>query len=1262
MCPANSAATTCERSYAGLPDGSYSKAAKILQTSGVSVGERLCVAESLLLHSSQLNPAPDSLVRHHTVYALSCKRSEFEEYRARYWRLLASLQRRASLSVPELVAGAAVISLRNGGGERDACIEALDVLLKSNSIRPRLEVLGELTGAALDCALESKSEQLHGVAVGLLVEYDDTQRGGALSRIVFSTCFERLVYPVLRSSGALRAAGEIVLRRGLIPQVDGMLQTKQNTYYDALFATLSNIRSCPHPTVLPELLAFLMQACRDAAYGRPSAQFPQLGRKRKANEVDVEEPVTLSSTGSTLPKEVAIPLRFLKDMLNALLKNIHCEEPEIDYSLPVLEKLLSTAAELQIYRPSFESSYARSSKNEKGEGKSERTPKDITVSSMISSLLSFISGKLNEFSKHGGDKDINVVKIENLVNCAKAIIRLAKDSIQTDITDLLESTLQCVGKQKSSKACSSLAGLVAELFQVYTSTRKVPELFEIVFSSKKGTVVMDEMPVLLSESSLQETIVDSIRTLPSGHAERCTRLLLSTLRTFATCSAFYFLSLIVEVVDFSTLKVIVPVLSTLFEDFSGSKNLSTEICCGLRFLYASLVSSLARDSVGPSSQLYRAFASMDTKLEMKLTKKIEEPDDMCLIVTELRMLAGMVHFRSIDCNGENERMDASGCLVELLRKFSKLPENMTRVTKSNSSRRQFTKWEHVLLQKGKSWAVPLLKIVSSVIPLLDYLVLDCDILSSDSDAKSGVKRLLSLAMSHVSTANVFWDSVLETRAARKYSFSCIVTLLKQKVSELETFNVISLIPKLSQCVLSAEHKRKLFSILNSMGSTLDTTSKLYSTVQRTCLCLQNQPSAKAQFEKSTAEKVISKSLNIMMEARKTILGGGGDVSWNDESIDNEAENVVTNLISLGSTRDSDIGDKDILAKLAVAGCNRGLFAADRRQGLYLQLICILATDNANEGVVGLCEILRKRVTGYAQQKRGDCRPLRPHFLERVIQMSTALSHGLCGGSADFDWAKPKGGISRSIERAARGASTSCMQLDLVFALAIQSVRAVSGALWRARRAAQSRKHAENIAATRSEIFRGDYERGEAMRHLWEIGEWAVAICGLAAERSGGVSQEQCELLLIALCELIGAGSESREKTTINSRARVQGGAIRAACLLARKSTLMLAALRCVRAALRSECLDANCARTISRLFEKVSGAPTVSALADTACALVRVSDAAVRGALEHGAAALIRQAGERGRGEALRSCDDEARDVLRALVEIYKQDFEYGRI
>eukprot|EP00171_Calliarthron_tuberculosum_P018455 IDg18455t1 len=95
--------------------------------------------------------------------------------------------------------------------------------------------------------------------------------------------------------------------------------------------------------------------------------------------------------------------------------------------------------------------------------------------------------------------------------------------------------------------------------------------------------------------------------------------------------------------------------------------------------------------------------------------------------------------------------------------------------------------------------------------------------------------------------------------------------------------------------------------------------------------------------------------------------------------------------------------------------------------------------------------------------------------------------------------------------------------------------------------------------------------------------------------------------------------------------------------------------------MRSGLMDEQCARIISRFFEKVSGAPTVSALADTASALVGVSNAAVRGALEHGAAALIRQLRERGRNEALRACTDDAREVLRALMETYRQDFEYGR-
>lgn len=1259
---------------AGLPEGSYAKAAKSLQTSGLSVAERIEVAEALLACSAELTPRPDALVRQHVVYALSCKKKEFDDYRARYWRLLSALHKRASTATPEPIAAAATEALRRSGTERHECVNALDGLLASDSLRARLEVLGALAGAALDAARVDASPQLRRVALALLVTHDDTQRNSVPAKLVFSVCLTSLVYPILRSSGVLREAGEIVLRRGLFPHVADVLQTKQATYYKGLYAVLSDVRSCPHPSVLPELLAFLLRECRDAAHKRRTAEFPKSGMKRKASEIIDHATSAVSASTSTLPTEVIISLRFFKDLLFALMKNLDMKEPELEYSLPALEMLIFTAAELEIYRPSYEASFARPSKSARNETNA-KTPrvnkeKEVSVSSIISKLLSFVSGKLETLSGEARSESSGLTRVPlvmKLADCGKAIVRLAKDSIHGDLPDFLECVLRCAGKEGSGGPCSSLAGVLCEVFREYTLTRKVPELFQMLVHPDRASVVLDNFHVLMSESSLRETIIESIMGLPTGHAESCVRALTnsgSCFRSEAAGSVFYLLSVIVEVVDLSSLKTIIPILAKAIAEKIDPNTTKLPIRCGLSFLYASITSTFARNSIGPSSQLYTSFASssglenFEVLNDKQQNKNVTE---ICIRMCELRMLSGLVHFQIIDCSGADDRAAASKVMGEVLRKFAQLPDRKELSGDEISSRKSnllSTQWQHLLLGKEQSWIPQLLKIISSLSPLVDYLALDCEPLKADSIVELGIKKLVSLAMTDVPPIDVFWDDVLETQFARKFSYSCVSSMLKPSSGEFENMAALELIPKLNDSVFSAKQKQKVSSLCDTLSATKSKAAHIQASAQRASSCLQNQSTTVVCFDVGKANSFITVSLAFMLRTNDALCKGT-DVSSRENRAHDAAEKVLANILAVGPLQGCCQKYRETFARLAVVACDRALYCSNAQLSTYLQLLSALGRDISDEGIVGICEVLDNRLKGLVQQTRKDSNAVLPQCLDRIVRVSTALSLGLCDGSiSNIDWTDPQGGIARCTERATRGSTSNCANGESLFSLATHAVQAVAAMLWMASR---EKKYSNSGNGTRGEMFNDDYERRVAVAQVWKISEWAVAMSGLAAARGSAVTQERNEMLLLALCELLHFGNIRSDSSNINVRARVQRSAVRAACLLARRTTLTLAALRCVRAVMRSGLMDEQCARIISRFFEKVSGASTVSALADTASALIAVSDASVRGALEHGAAALIRQLRERGRSEALRACSDDAREVLRALMETYRQDFEYGR-
>eukprot|EP00171_Calliarthron_tuberculosum_P018941 IDg18941t1 len=186
----------------------------------------------------------------------------------------------------------------------------------------------------------------------------------------------------------------------------------------------------------------------------------------------------------------------------------------------------------------------------------------------------------------------------------------------------------------------------------------------------------------------------------------------------------------------------------------------------------------------------------------------------------------------------------------------------------------------------------------------------------------------------------------------------------------------------------------------------------------------------------------------MLRTNETWSMENTDVSLREHKAHDVAEKVLANILGIGPLHDCSGQYQGKLARLAVAVCARALYCTSAQLGTYLQLLSALGTGISEESAVGICDVLNKRLEGLVQQIRRDSSSVSQQCLERIVRVSTALSLGLCDGSAaSFDWADPRGGIAQCIERAIRGASSNCAHADAIFSLATHAVQAVAAMLW-----------------------------------------------------------------------------------------------------------------------------------------------------------------------------------------------------------------------
>lgn len=1245
----------------GLPEGSYAMAAKYLQTSGQSVIDRLNVAEALLNTSVTLTPPPEQLVLQHTTYALTCDKPDFDDFRARYWRLLGSVHARVpSVALPGSLAVYAVKSLGKGGEERDACMRAIDILLKNDSLRPNLESLGSLAGAVIECTVfEPSCEVSQRVALTLLVEYDDLQRRAPNKKRLFSTCCNSVMFPVLRSAGVVRQAGDIVLRHGLFPNVTDIMNFQ--TYYSVLYNILTDVPAAPHPELLPELLRFLMRTCRDASSVQRNELpgFPRVGKKRAFAKI-VDPPTTSvrANQRGLLTPDISIPMRFFSEALKSLMANIENGGAKCAEFLQSVEGLTSTAAELRIYRPSFDDAlikhYTLSRSRIKDEAKKAKIPeKHSTVGSLVSKLLEFISSELLRIAN---ETEHDIQEIVRLAKCSEAVLKLVLDSSPSDLPRLINAVCTCAGRVHDSAARNAFASLLSELFQTHLATRKIPELFQLFCTSRNDDCVLDELYNMLAVDGLQEVIVDCLRSLPHRHADFCVQHLLRSRwkeHPKATTSVLFLLSLIIEVVDLPTLKTILPSIAASIEPFVLAKSENVTNACGGLFFYASVGLALAKNSLGPSSPLGKLFSFDKIR---KATSKIanEHGMDITFANCELRFFAAWTQFLLIEYTEQSNTALPIG--RSLLAKFGKLSLQSLLDEREPSACEE---WTRLIL--GKTSNAPLLRIFAGVCNVLDHFVDDNDTSTEGQLVGKGLHVLLSLTIIEAHENDVIWDSILETNFARRLLGSVLRSLVHNTSLILSNGgNGLKSLQKLLCFAIPKSEAKDILKACKKMLKDERSETKLPFSLKDAVEVLSNSSEEEPQENSDSLNLALFDRLSsvIAMESeqmkQKDLLSGSesrGELLEVLQSVNSVISNAKDQLSVLEEQR-------DVLSLTAVVVCKKVLYGPEIDRHTYLQMLSVLSQDKKNAGIMGIRKHLICRLERLYLEMEGDTESQPCNNIDRLVSVGLAITCGAVRIPIRFNWMEPRGGIIQAVERASRFLGTIEPDDDDII-LAAVSIRAVASILWRTRQN-DGGFICGNNACNRGVAFKRDVERGSRITEIWNTAEYAVATCSLVAQYAGS-GVELGETLLNALSEMmfVDGAIEMKKKEAV--RTRMYYGLIRAICLVGRKSNLNLSALRCIRAALRSGCVDERCGRTISRYFEKVSGPPVVGALVDLAVALVDVDNPRVRAAMEPGAASLIRQIDEKGRNEALRACDDNARDVLRSLDETYRQDFEYGR-
>ncbi len=1247
----------------GLPEGSYAKAAKYLQTSGHTVVERLNVAEALLNTSVSLTPRPERLVLQHTIFALTCNKSDFDEFRARYWRLLHRVhEREPSLVVPATISKQAVKSLCKGGEERDACVRAIDVFLNSNVLRPNIETLGALAGAAVECTIANPDcDVSRNVALALLVEYNDLQQRNPSSKRVFGVCFTSLVFPVLRSTGVIRQAGEIVLRHGLFPNVEDVLNLQ--AYYDGLYEIFADVRAAPHPAQLPELLRFLMRACRDKCSVQRDklVEFPAVGKKRAFSKIDAPSTKSVvAKQRGELPLDIAIPMRFLSDALESLMRNIDNEGAKCAHFLESVESLAATAAELRIYRPSYDEPLIEQSASQrsriKDAGKKAKIPvKQTTVGGLMSKLLKFIASDLKRVAN---EKQPDVEEIVRLAKCSEAAIKLIMDSSTDDLPNLINSVCVCAGKVNDSTARNALASFFSELFRTYRSTRKIPNLFELFCSAGNDDCVLGELYNILAIDCLQEVIVDCLRSLPYRQADICVQHLLRSRwkeHPKAAVSVLFLLSLIVEVVELPTLKTILPMIAASVEPDIVSKGTDATYACGALFFYASVGLALAKNSMGPSSALGVLF-SFEKVLGRTSGIAKQNETDITFVNCQLRFLAAWTQFMLIEYTWElNTALSKGRLLLTTVGKLSLRGVLDERKTSTSEE------WAQLVLEPYSNGIVSLLRIFAGVCTVLDLFTNDDSSSAEDLLIEKGLHLLLSLTMIEADVNDVLWDSILETKFGRKLLVPVTLSLTQDvKVVCWNGGSVLKSMQKFLPLVVRNNETADLLRACEMLQEDKALDAKIQGSVKLVVEALSNSSENLDDDRGSLIDSLINRLSTVISVGKEQMMR---KVKAREFSDDDKLVRVLKSLNSLISKDDKLmmkvlVEQREVMSLTAVVVCDKALYGPEIGRCTLLQTLCMLSQDRRNAGIMGIRKHLIKKLDGLDMEMKGDMRLQPYNLLDRLVSVGLAVTCGAVRVPTRFEWMEPRGGIIQAIERASRFLGTSEPNEDDII-LAAVSIRAIASTLWQTRQNNQG-VICGNNARNRGVAFKADVERGSRITRIWNTAEYAVATCSLIAQNAG-IGVEQGETLLNALSELMFVDGAIDEMKKEQVRTRLYYGLVRAVCLIGRKTNLTLSALRCIRAALRSGCVDERCGRTISRYFEKVSGPPVVSALVDLAVALVDVDNPRVRAAMEPGAASLIRQLDERGRNEALRACNDNGRDVLRSLVETYRQDFEYGR-
>jgi len=1236
----------------GLPDGSYAAAAKCLKTSGKTVEERLTVAEALLNTSVRLNPRPERLVLEHIVYALSSPKPDFQPYRARYWALL---RRLIPCVVPSSVVSTAAKSLLCADEiERLECVRTLESLLASDGLHLSAEKLGQLAGIALEKAPES-------LGVALLIEFDTVSKRNHKARATFSIILESLLWPILKSTGILRDAGEIVLRNGIFSNPADLLNM-ESTYFKDLFFILSNSQKASHPELIPQLAGFLMGAVREMSSSKrdqiAGLEFPKggtsagTGRKRNFAQANAETGAKTVTDRDTLPIDINIPYRFLVFALHALMKNLNInndagkstKEEEQGQSLAAITNLLNTAADLGVYRPLYDESHLKVV--EKSKKKTNIKNAYDTIGTLISQLLPVLTEKLT-----GG----NVTDVVQLAGCTKAIIKLVQDSREDALLQLLTGVSQCADGVKAKNqtvALKALVDVMCELFRVYRATRKIPFLFKTMTTataSSRG--VLNHFYILLANKKLQETVVECIRKMPTVHSEDCVRYLCGTKWETdgkMASGVCYLLSLFVEVVDFHTLQLILPLIG---EHLEGSKidiRDTSDLGAATLFLHASIACALARNSAGQSAPFAtkldfdRIFKSADKFRRKSVAAKSES--SLSFTACELRFLAGFMHLQLVEVEKANLNLDGKDFKSEIGRAF--ISRLALLPLEFSSTENNFSCESNLLCSGSESF----LRTIASVVPILDLCV------SDNKETENGLSKLLTFALIHAKADDVFWDGILETKFAKQFMGPAALAILKSKNTKV-CASVLEILPKISRHILSEEYRTKLSAEVEGLSVVNSNLSPVIHALRNPAVDLDARNTSLSDKLLRKMDGIIEKESTRLETRLKT-----SNFECSRKTLD-FCGLLLKELLGLKDVMKVLEEHRSKLSAVAVIVFDYVLYGKDQL-GTSLQLLSILARDRSNPGIEGARGILGRKVGKVDEEMRGEGSMYNSltwiPWVKRLVCTSTALMCGSRGISADFDWACPPNGVVSNIERASRMLQIhSIRHCGADIQLVTNVLQAVLSLLWRTRRYCRHNSNSDgrsNVfdikigddAVSRGQIFKSNRQREEHAAEIRECIEWAGGTVILVSKST---SNEDGRILLNVLTQCLSIGMEYDMYAIVKS----------VTLIAHRRPNLRIAGLRCMRAALGGH-LEEKTARVIARFYETVAGPPTVAALVDLSVGLVKVKDGKVRRAMEHGAAALIRQLDERGRDEALRGCsENNARDVLRALVESYRLDFEYGR-